>query len=452
MISSALIRGHPATNSSSLASATGPAGPPPLRRILFLAPQPFFQERGTPIATRAVLEVLSARGYQIDLLTYPEGEDIDIPGCSVHRIRRVPGVRAIRPGFSAGKLACDAAMLLRSAELLRKTRYDLIHAVEEAAMMAAAIQPVFKVPYVYDMDSSLAQQMVESYPAIRALRRPLELCERFAVRRSIGVLAVCRSLEELAVASAPGKLIARVEDVSMVGGAAGGDERLRETIGADGPIVLYVGNLEPYQGIDLLLEGFARALPTAPKAQLVIIGGQEQHIREYRSRAGELGIGSRVHLLGPRPLDQLGWYLPQATVLVSPRTQGTNTPMKIYSYLDAGRPTVATRLPTHTQVLDDQIAMLVEPKPEAFGQDLARLLGNDCLQARLAAAARERVRQEFTPAAFARKINHFYDAVEQRLAPSAVRNESLSQGQSFGTIRTPSSTRVRFPRTRVGRR
>ena len=452
MISSASIRGYPQTNPFSLGSTAGRTGASPRRRILFLAPQPFFQERGTPIATRAVLEVLSGRGYHIDLLTYPEGEDIEIPGCRVHRIRRVPGARAIRPGFSAGKLACDAAMLLRSAELLRRTPYDLIHAVEEAALIAAAVQPVFKVPYVYDMDSSLAQQIVESYPAIRALRRPLELCETFAVRRSIGVLAVCRSLEELALASAPGKLVARVEDVSMVEGAAGGDERLRETIDAEGPIVLYVGNLEPYQGIDLLLESFARALPTAPEAQLVIIGGQEQHIREYQSRAHELGIGSRVHLLGPRPLNQLGWYLPQATVLVSPRIQGTNTPMKIYSYLDAGRATLATRLPTHTQVLDDEITMLAEPDPEAFGQGLARLLRETDLRERLATAARERVRREFTPAAFTRKINHFYDAVERRLARSSVRSKLLSHSQSFGTIRTPSSVAVRFPRTRVGQR
>ena len=42
-----------------------------------------------------------------------------------------------------------------------------------------------------------------------------------------------------------------------------------------------------------------------------------------------------------------------ADVLVSPRLKGLNTPMKIYSYLDSGSAVLATRLRTHTQVLDD---------------------------------------------------------------------------------------------------
>jgi hypothetical protein len=55
-------------------------------RILILAPHPFFQPRGTPIAVRQVLEFLSTRGHQLDLLTFHEGENIAIPNCRIHRI------------------------------------------------------------------------------------------------------------------------------------------------------------------------------------------------------------------------------------------------------------------------------------------------------------------------------------------------------------------------------
>jgi len=58
-------------------------------RILLLAPHPFFQQRGTPIAERMLLEVLAGHGHQIDVLTFHEGEDVQIPGC---RFRRIPAL------------------------------------------------------------------------------------------------------------------------------------------------------------------------------------------------------------------------------------------------------------------------------------------------------------------------------------------------------------------------
>ena len=81
--------------------------------------------------------------------------------------------------------------------------------------------------------------------------------------------------------------------------------------------------------------------------------------------------------------------------------------MKIYSYLDSGVPVLATDLPTHTQVLDDGIALLVRPEPEAMAAGLARLLADEGLRRELARNARERVRREYSPAAFAEKLGGF---------------------------------------------
>ena len=63
--------------------------------------------------------------------------------------------------------------------------------------------------------------------------------------------------------------------------------------------------------------------------------------------------------------DRVARLLGEADVLVSPRLKGLNTPMKIYSYLDSGTAVLATRLRTHTQVLDDRTAYLVDPVSEA---------------------------------------------------------------------------------------
>lgn len=383
-------------------------------KILVLAPQPFFQNRGTPIAVRGLLETLSAAGHRVDLLAYHEGESIPLPAGELHRIPALPGIRGIRPGFSVKKLVCDAAMFLKALALVRRGRYDLVHAVEESSFMALVLRRIFGVPYVFDMDSSLAQQMVEKYPWLRSTSWLLERAEGGAVRSSLGVLAVCRSLELTALRYAPGHRTVRLEDVSLLDGAPAGDPG-RTALGVAAPRVLYVGNLERYQGIDLLVESFQVLEREKVPGNLVIIGGTAADIEAYTRKAADLGLGSRIHFLGPKPLADLGAYLTQADILVSPRIRGLNTPMKVYSYLDSGRPLIATKLPTHTQVLDDSIALLVDPDPEAMGAGIVRLLRDSDLAASLARRAKERAAREFTAEAYRRKLLGFYGEIERTM-------------------------------------
>ena len=103
-------------------------------------------------------------------------------------------------------------------------------------------------------------------------------------------------------------------------------------------------------------------------------------------------------------------------MLVSPRLKGLNTPMKIYSYLDSGTAVLATRLRTHTQILDDHTAYLVAPEPEALGNGLADLLSDPGLRQRLASQAKAYVQQEFTPEAAERKLGSFYSKMELKAA------------------------------------
>ena len=384
-------------------------------KILLLAPHPFYQARGTPIAVRTVLEFLSERGDTVDVLTYAEGSEVSIPNCTVHRIPRVPGLQGIRPGFSVKKVLSDILMVGSCLRLVRRTRYDLIHAVEESAFIAAAMRALTGVPYVYDMDSSLAEQLVDAYPPLRFAFSALRRMEAVAIRRSSGVLAVCAALEDVALAHAPGQLVGRVEDTTLLTGPkpAGGNGRVLPP--SDGPMAMYVGNLESYQGIDLLLEGFRHTLSRVPQAKLVIVGGRDAEIAHYRGRAERLGIDGSVVFAGPRPIGMLPDLLRQADVLVSPRLKGLNTPMKIYSYLDSGSAVLATRLRTHTQVLDDGMAYLVEPEPHALGHGLAELMADPELRAKLASTAKAYVQREHTPQAARRKLEAFYTTMESRV-------------------------------------
>lgn len=215
--------------------------------------------------------------------------------------------------------------------------------------------------------------------------------EEVAVSDSLGVVAVCESLAQAAESMSERPIVARLEERTQLGPLIEGADSLRDMTGANQTIVLYVGNLESYQGIDLLLDGFAKAVARVSDLSLIIIGGSDQDLRQYRQRASVLGIESDVFFLGPRPIEHLRAYLEQADVLISPRINGTNTPMKIYSFLDAGVALLATRCPSHVQVLDDEIACLFDPDPVSLANAVVGLHESPDRRERLGQAATARV-------------------------------------------------------------
>ncbi len=173
--------------------------------ILVLAPQPFFQNRGTPIAVRLLALELARLGYDVHLLVFHEGEEVVMQGVQLHRIPAISGIKNIPPSLSLKKIVCDVFMFFKAIGLLRRYRFTVIHAVEESAFMAMVLKTIFGTPYIYDMDSSLAQQVVEKFAFFRPLGPALRFCEGMAVKSSCGVVAVCRALEDIARGPCPGK-------------------------------------------------------------------------------------------------------------------------------------------------------------------------------------------------------------------------------------------------------
>ena len=136
---------------------------------------------------------------------------------------------------------------------------------------------------------------------------------------------------------------------------------------------MYTGTLEAYQGIPLLLDSMelpGRRVPPGPGRRHAGPGGRTAP-HPVGSWAG--GAGSRCS--ARQPADEIPYYLQAADVLVSPRTLGTNIPLKVYSYLASGVPVVATDLPTHTQTITPDIAVLARPEAAAFAAGIVRAAG-----------------------------------------------------------------------------
>jgi glycosyltransferase involved in cell wall biosynthesis len=378
-------------------------------RILFLAPQPFFEVRGTPLAVLAMVRALAALGHEVDLLTYPQGAAVELARVRHLRSPRLP-VGRVRAGPSLAKLLLDVPFMAAAAWRLARGRYEVVHAVEEAAHLAAPLARLFRVPLVMDVDSSIPEQLRESGFARRGpLLWAAEVLEAHALRHSAAVITVCESLTRSVVARAPRARVFQVEDPPLVDArelpSAAGAE-LRASLGlADAPVVLYSGNFEPYQGVDLLVDAAARVR----EAQFLFMGGEPAEIARLAARA--TAAGARCVFAGQRPVAELPRFLSAADVLVSPRRTGANTPFKVYTYLASGKPLVATRIATHTQLLDDTLAVLTEPTAEGLAAGVRQVLAEP--EAAMARADRGRrlVERDYSPARFAEKVRRAYEAI-----------------------------------------
>jgi glycosyltransferase involved in cell wall biosynthesis len=158
-----------------------------------------------------------------------------------------------------------------------------------------------------------------------------------------------------------------------------------------------------------MLEGFALAQNTINESNLIIIGGSNSDIEKYRLVTNRLGISSKVHFLGPKPIEYLSTYLSQADILISPRIKGNNTPMKLFSYLHSGKPVLATHLQTHTQVVDDGSAVLVEPDPSAFSRGIIKLINDENLRHSIGMAGKNLVESKYSYPVFREKVNQLHD-------------------------------------------
>jgi glycosyltransferase involved in cell wall biosynthesis len=383
-------------------------------KVLVLSPQPFYSARGTPIAVDHAVRALSERGDRVEVLTYHLGQDVAYANVRIHRIPPVPFVHDVPAGPSIRKLLCGVILFVKALRMARDGGYDVVHAVEEAAIVAARIRERYGIPFVYDMDSSMPLQTVAAYPFLRPLLGRFRQLEQRLVRRAAVVLAASEPVSAVA-RRYRGDGIVTLPDISLIDGPASTPQTTPDDLcAAPGPLVLYAGSLAKNRGISMLLESFAIARSRSADTRLVIIGGTPTQIAGHQSRAHRLGLAKSVTFLGPRPVRDLGGYLAQADILVSPQIEALNTPMKIYSYLASGKPVLATDVAAHRAVVDGASALLAEPRPQAFAEALSRLLSDPVLCRRLGEQGLCVAGDGHDYAHFRRKLWDVYGDLERR--------------------------------------
>ena len=397
-----------------------------------LAPEPFFEPRGTPFSEYHRIKALGELGHHVDLVTYPIGRDVELPNLRIFRSFRPPFVRKVRIGPSLTKVALDAFMLLTILRRVLAERYDAIHSHEEMGLVGVWLAKWLGIPHLYDMHSSLPQQLSNfKYSQSSALRGVFNWAEGQMVHKSQVVITICQELQDTVADMGAGERSLLIEnvmggDVDEPPSRSARQIRAAWGIAADAPLALYTGTFEAYQGVDLLIDAAAIVAKRRPDARVLVVGGEAAQVARAKTAATAAGAAG-VIFTGQQPAREIAGFVQAADVLVSPRIRGTNTPLKIYSYLRSGRPIVATNLLTHTQVLTPEIAKLVDPRPEPLAEAMLALIEDPAERVRLANAARRVAEDKYSRQSYLRRTAEAYRRLGARGAPGDAREEFARQ-------------------------
>jgi glycosyltransferase involved in cell wall biosynthesis len=167
----------------------------------------------------------------------------------------------------------------------------------------------------------------------------------------------------------------------------------RSILGIDPGVTLlcHCGHLYPGRGGEELVE----ALAGLPAIDLLMVGGSPADIERVRDVARAKGVDGRIRWEGTVSNARIPLYLWAADILIMPYTSRVPTrramsPLKMFEYMAAARPIVATDFPTIREVLTDaDNAVLVEPDdPQALAAGIRRIRNDAALADRIASQAR----------------------------------------------------------------
>ncbi len=382
-------------------------------RIALVAGCPFPWARGTPARILGMAQALHDAGHDVHVIAYPLGEvDRRLP-FRVHRSRGLPYYRRTAPGADPLRLVGLLPML--AATVARVTRQHDIHVIHahhyEGLLAAWPAKRLSGVPVIYDAHTTLAGELPYYRHGVprgltarvgRALDRRLPNLADHTIATSQYIAA-----ELLSDGMAEGRITVignGIEDafVAATSVAPSAPQRREGT----GERIVYAGNLAGYQGIETLLEAFARIAGERPAARLQLV--TESAFEPHAALAQRLGIMERIDLETPPPPHELGTRLGTADILVNPRAECPGYPLKLLNYMAAGRAIVSFRASARDLTHGSDAWLVGEPTAEALAQGLDTVLAQPDLAGRLGAAARRRVVEELTWSRVAVRLESVY--------------------------------------------
>lgn len=375
--------------------------------ILHVACLPFPTHQGTQAALDSMLRASLELGVPVHLLTYARGAyEVDTP-YPIDRVPDFPRVRSLRSGPSLGKLALDARCVVEIDRLCERLKPEAVvaHHIEAAlAALAANVGPVHYIAH-----TSLERELPIYFP--RLLESPMTILARFIEGRvcqlAAGVAAVAPSLSILLGETTTYLPIPWREPIEIA--PAPSEARTALGLPATGPVGLYAGNLDPYQGWEDLIAALVALRNMHPSARLLI--ATESDPTPARLQAARFGLGRVVDFrrLSGEPARRLAHAA--ADFAWIPRHTAGGLPIKMLDAFARSLPVVSTKRATAALPIDAACVCVRDDDPRALAEAADRVLVDPEFADRLQSAGLSYLAQHHSAARF--------DAAMQRLLSGA---------------------------------
>ena len=370
-------------------------------KVLMIAPTPFFADRGCHVRIYEEVRALQGLGCEVIICTYHIGREMD--GIATERIINVPWYNKLEAGPSWQKPFLDILLLIKSYRVVKMFKPDIIHAhLHEGAFIGSYLKWRFSIPLLFDYQGSMTAEMADHEFLKKGglFFRLLRRLERWTDNGADIILPSSSGSAEQLISEfhIPGEKIRPVIDgfdTDIFRPDYPVDE-LRKMVGIpEGrKVVAYLGLLNEYQGVDLLLGAAGDVIKKLPDAHFLIMGYPD--IERYKGLAGRAGIAANVTFTGKIDYKDAPGYLCLGDIAVSAKLSRTEANGKIFNYMAAGLPTVCFDTPVNREILGDLGVYAEFGSRESLSEAIVSILSDKDRLEMLQTAVRKRAVEELS--------------------------------------------------------
>jgi glycosyltransferase involved in cell wall biosynthesis len=384
-------------------------------RILMVAPTPFFADRGCHVRILGEAKGLIELGHEVLLCTYGLGRDV--PGIPTVRTVRIPWYHKLSPGPSVHKLYIDLLLLWQVIVACWRFRPHVIHAhLHEGIVLGKIASTLFRIPMVADLQGSLTAELVDHafipkapwlLKAMHWIEKKINQMPSHLITSSTHTRQLCLDHFQL-----PAHRITTLMDGVDLEVFSPGDQgdALRRSLGIrpEEQVVVFIGVLTEYQGIDLLLQAIPAVVAQCPTARFLIVGYPNEDL--YRQKAQALGVEAHTLFTGKVPYNETPHYLSLAQIAVSPKISATEANLKLFSYMAMGLPTVVFDNPVNREILGDLGIYARLGDAEDLARALLKVLEAPSDAQQIGESSRQKAVADYSWLAVGKRLTELYES------------------------------------------